>query len=218
MAVLTISRELGSGGRTAARKAAEALGYRFADKKLIGTILGEYGLIDFPEEYDAGRGVWEYFDPRAQELFGMLNRAVLAIAATDEVVILGRGCYALLGGYEDVLNARIKAPFPLRVARVAEREGISDPAAAAELVRQSDKARVSFVESSYGVKWNEADRFDLVLDTSKIDVETAASWLVEAVGLVEMSRPEGGPRVSGIEVDPTLAEAVEEAFAKNETF
>lgn len=216
MAVLTISRELGSGGRTVARKAAEILGYRFADKKLLGEILGEYGLVEFPAEYEASRGFWDYFDARGEAMVEMLNRAILAVAATDEVVVLGRGCFALLRGFEDVVNARIQAPFGERSRRIAAREGLKDAERAEDLVRKADKTRRSFVEQAYGLRWNDSELFDLVIDTAKVDSETAASWLVEAVGLVEARPSEGGRRVSQIDVDPTLAEAVEEAFAKAE--
>ena len=216
MAVLTVSRELGSGGRTVARKAAEILGYRFADKKLLGEILGEYGLVEFPKEYEESRGFWDYFDTRGEAMVEMLNRAILAVAATDEVVILGRGCFALLRGFEDVVNARIQAPFAERARRVAARDGYEDAAKAEDYVRKADKARRSFVEQVYGLRWGDSESFDLVVDTAKVDAETAASWLVEAVGLVEARPSAGGRRVSRIEVDPTLAEAVEEAFAKAE--
>ena len=49
--VITISREVGSGGRTIGRKLAEKLGVRFSDKELIDalqaklnlTAIGEFG-------------------------------------------------------------------------------------------------------------------------------------------------------------------------------
>ena len=50
MAILTISREYGSGGREIGRRVAERLGYRYVDKELlfqdlekVGATLGEGG-------------------------------------------------------------------------------------------------------------------------------------------------------------------------------
>ena len=37
--VITLSRELGSGGRTVGRKLAEKLGVRYSDKELIHTLM-----------------------------------------------------------------------------------------------------------------------------------------------------------------------------------
>ena len=53
MAVITVSREFGSGGDVIARNAAEALGYNFVDKEFIGKVLNQYGLVEFDKEYDA---------------------------------------------------------------------------------------------------------------------------------------------------------------------
>ena len=42
--VITINRELGSGGRTVGRKLAEKLGVKFYDKALIKTLVEKYNL------------------------------------------------------------------------------------------------------------------------------------------------------------------------------
>ena len=42
--VITISREIGSGGRTVGRKLAEKLGVRYCDKDLINTLVDKFGL------------------------------------------------------------------------------------------------------------------------------------------------------------------------------
>jgi cytidylate kinase len=212
MAVLTISRQLGSHGGSIAREAASSLGYRCVDKALLGRILGEYGLIDFPEEYDATRGFWDFFDRRIGSMMEMLNKAILAIAALDNVVIVGRGAFALLRGYGDVVNARVQAPFAERQRRLAEKEGITEAAKAAELVKKSDRTRALFIESVYGLAWDRADNFDIVVDTGVVPVDVAAAWLVEAV-TVGHRRPGGGaPKIAGLRVDSILAEAVKAAL------
>ena len=42
--VITISRELGSGGRTVGRKLAEALGVRYSDKELVHELMKRFNL------------------------------------------------------------------------------------------------------------------------------------------------------------------------------
>ena len=42
--VITISRELGSGGRTVGRKLAEKLGVRYSDKELIHALMRKFNL------------------------------------------------------------------------------------------------------------------------------------------------------------------------------
>jgi hypothetical protein len=45
MAVMTISRELGSEGVTIAKKVAQELGYHFVDKDVIERVLDQYGFV-----------------------------------------------------------------------------------------------------------------------------------------------------------------------------
>jgi cytidylate kinase len=56
MAVVTISRQFGSGGTEVARRVCEALGYRYLDKLLMSQVAVEVGLsgkelVDFSEEH-----------------------------------------------------------------------------------------------------------------------------------------------------------------------
>ncbi len=60
MAVITISRQFGSGGRQIARQVCKLLGYRYFDKELIAQVATEVGLseheaIDFSEEHYKGK-------------------------------------------------------------------------------------------------------------------------------------------------------------------
>src|SRR5512135_3353328 len=108
MSVITISREFGSDGSYIAEKVAQALGYHFADKKTLEDVLTQYGFVEFDKEYDAARGLWARFDARTMDMINMLNRVIQAVARHGNVVILGRGSFAVLGGLADVLNVRIQ--------------------------------------------------------------------------------------------------------------
>jgi CMP/dCMP kinase len=55
VAVVTISRQYGSGGREVAARLCELLGYRYFDKDLMSEVAHEVGLspqeiVDFPED------------------------------------------------------------------------------------------------------------------------------------------------------------------------
>lgn len=215
MSVLTISRELGSEGKRIAQRVAAILGYRLVGKDFIGEVLSEYGLVEFQSAYDSKLSIWDYFDGRVKVMIEMLNKVLLAIAATDKVVIVGRGCFALMGGYADVLNVRIQAPFAVRVKRFAERESIEDPARAESIVRRLDEARASFIGQAYGLKWNDSRLFDLVIDTGKIDPDLAGPWIADLLSTLGAKAPAGSKRARDIEVDPVLASAVAAKLEEN---
>jgi cytidylate kinase len=216
MSVITISMKVGSEGSHIAEKVAQTLGYHFADKRTIGKVLSQYGLVEFDEEYDSAPGFWARFNAQREErrklMVDMLNRVILALAHHGDMVILGRGGFAVLGGFADVLKVRIQAPLPIRIKRVMEQQNITEPERAEAFVTENDRVRIAFVESWYGVRWDTASPFDLVIDTGKVPPELATTWLVEA-NRVAKERKGGDERTTGtIQVDPILASAVSDEF------
>jgi cytidylate kinase len=212
MTVITISREFGSGGADIAQQVAQALGYHYAGQELIGKVLAQYGIVEFDQEYDTTLSFWERFDARRAErrevMLDMLHRVVLALAQHGNAVIVGRGSFAALAGYADVLNVRIQAPLSQRSQRVLAQQGLATVAEAEAAVQEADKVRAAFIESVYGVRWDDARAFDLVIDTGKVAPELASAWLVEAAKALRQ-RPLGDqPAAVAIPVDSVLAEVV----------
>ncbi len=212
MATITVSRECGSGGGLVARRLARALGYHLVDKEFMRSVLGQYGLVQFEEVYDAGPGLRARLVPRRPEITRMLNKLVAALARHGDTVILGRGASAVLRGYADVLNVRIQAPFPFRVRRVAEARGLADPRDAEAYVVDQDQRRAAFVEFSYAVDWENVHTFDLVLDTGKLPLDLVVALLTEAAGAVRQAGPGARLAARQLEDDPVLAAAVADAL------
>jgi cytidylate kinase len=204
MAVITISREFGSAGSEVARRVASLLGYHLVDKASIGRILAGYGLIDFDRSYETESSIWTAFDTNQRTIVSMLEKISFAVARHGHSVILGRGSFIVLSGSSSVLNVRLRAPFDWRVERVMREEGSADRATIEAAVREGDKVRSSFVSAVYGFHWDSMERFDLVIDTSKIGVERSASWIVEAA----RDLPSDAPPVALRNRDQVLDEAL----------
>jgi cytidylate kinase len=187
MAVMTISRELGSEGVTIARKVAQELGYHFVDKDVIERVLDQYGFVRFQKEYESGPGFWARFDGLRTRMVEFSYRVIQSLARHGNAVIVGRGSFAVLRDFADVLNVRIQAPLPIRVSRVMAQQAIAEEDKARSLVEESDKLRAAFVASWYGVELDKARPFDLVIDTGKVSPDRAAAWLVEALNALKDS-------------------------------
>jgi cytidylate kinase len=203
---------MGSQGRYIAELAAETLGFHLVDKRTIEEVLVQYGFAEFRQEYDAAPSFWTRFNSRRADMMEMLNRVIQALAYCGNVVILGRGSFAVLGGFADVVNARIQAPLPLRIKRVMERQNITEADRAEAVVTESDSVRANFIESFYEVRWNAASAFDLAIDTGKVPPELAVIWLIEAVKALKGKNGDDKPATRDIPVDPVLAKAVYEVL------
>ena len=208
MTTITLSREIGSNGTKIARQVAGLLGYRFVDKGTFEEVLQKYGLIRFEDLYDSAPGFWTRFDSANLQIISMLNKTILGIARLGDVVILGRGGYAALRDYADVLHVRIQAPFPLRVQRVMADEGVGDVEEAQRIVSGNDKARAMFVKGFYDADFYTTSQFHLVLDTGVIPIERATAWIAEAARSLTERTPADVLTTQSVDVDPILAGAI----------
>jgi len=211
VSAITVSRTRGSGGTEVARMVAEALGWHLANKLTIARVLSQYGLISFAAEYEVGPGFWARFMSRVDgrsDVMHNLDAATKALAHHGDIVILGRGAFAALSGFADVLHVRIQAPITYRTTKVMEAEGIEDAATARGILEASDSRRSGFVHSAYGVGTDTASLFNLVIDAEIVGPEIAAAWIVQAAGVLRDNGRDGRPTAGAIEVSPGLSLSV----------
>jgi cytidylate kinase len=171
MAILTISREYGSGGREIGRAVAERLGYAYEDRV---SLLASLRAADprwerFGDEYDEhAPSVWERFDWSFRGYAALLQRHLLEAAAADRVVIVGRGGAFLLAGVPTALHVRIVAPLAARIERIMRREH-ADHDSVRRLIERVDRERAGFIRAVYRRPWDEPALFDATYDTSLLD-------------------------------------------------
>jgi cytidylate kinase len=208
MAVITISREMGSDGFNIGQQVAGRLGYDFVDKRTIEGVLRQYGLTKFSDLYTSAPGFWDLTSATNLLIISMLNEIMEALAHRGQVVILGRGGFASLSDYADVLNVRIQAPFTVRVQRVMARENLADLQQAEERVKEDDKARRKFIQMFYNKQWDLEAHFNLVIDTGSVSTEMAVNWIVEAARALEQQKFEKARTTQSIKVDSVLVDAI----------
>ena len=216
MTVITISREIGSGGGDIAQQVAKELGYHLVDKPVIEQVLLQYGFAQFSEEYEFAPNYWSQFDSVREQMIGMLDRVIRAFARQGDVVIVGRGSFAALGDLADVLNVRVQAPVSERVARIMATRDIATHEEARQMISESDELRYAFIQSWYHTRWDAANAFDLVISTGKVAPELAVKWILETNHSMPDAWIEGSPTTRDLVTDVVLAETVENVLARKE--
>ena len=216
MAVVTISREFGSEGDRIAQKVAEGLGYHLADKSTIEKILLAYGMVDFDANYEKVPGFWGRFDlavnQQRSDFLRLLNQSLATLARHGDAVLVGRGGFAVLAGFADVLNVRIQAPLALRISRVKELPSIGSFSLAEAAVKDNDRLQEKFIESTYGLRWDAADAFDLVIDTAKVPPDLAAEMIIQATKALEGAGMGGKRTTADLPEDKILVAAVDDVL------
>jgi cytidylate kinase len=215
MKTIAISRLIGSEGAEIARRVAKALGHTLVNKNVLEGIFRQYGLTKFGELYTSPPNIWDLANARNLLIVSMLNDTMEALAHRGDMLILGRGGYASLSKYADVLNVRLQAPFSVRVERVMARENLPNRLQAEQRVKTEDTARQKFVSRFYNQAWDNASNLDLAIDTDTISTEMATDWIIEAARA--LSQKEIGPDAVTAErakVEPALLDAIDIALAR----
>jgi cytidylate kinase len=181
MAVITISRQLGSLGTEIAREVANRLNYTFVEKEQIGKMLAGYG---FPEpeveRFDEKRTpIWDYLSIKRTKFLRHIRALIYGLASRDNAVIVGRGGQALLQDLPGTLHVRIIAPFEVRVKRLMESERV-DEKRAAGILRRSDSDSFRYIQSFFYVDWNDPNLYDLVINSAKFPMEAAVQMIMDS--------------------------------------
>ncbi len=181
MAVITISREMGTGAYHIAEEVAKRLKYTLVDGSRISANSSKYGLqADMLKMVDEKPP--SYITAEDRKRAAALNTVELILldfARKGNVILYGRGGQDLLKGCGNVLKLRFIADFEERVERFAEREWI-DPDMAHSLIRRSDHQRGGFIHFYFDRDWNDPLGYDIVFNTSRMSEEAIVEAIVAA--------------------------------------
>ncbi|MGQ9689624.1 MAG: cytidylate kinase-like family protein [Desulfobaccales bacterium] len=188
MAILTISREYGSGGRDIGRLVAQRLNYEYVDKERLFRDLDEAGKRwgRVARELDeVCPTLWERNDWQYRGYVALLEALILNYAAADRVVIIGRGGSRLLHDIPFCLKVRLVAPLEVRLERVMVRESL-DQEGARRLIARVDGDRACYIKANYGRDWDADQEYDLILNTGSLTYDQVADIIV--AGLADKDR------------------------------
>ncbi len=186
--IITISREMGSGGKSTANLIASQLGepWKVYDHDLIDEIAKNKGLeeelvrsIDPKRLPLADITTAKTFGKRFPRLSGYqrhLIKVMTLVGLKGHTIVLGRGANFL---FPHALNIRMICQFDQRISWQMTYEQISRPEAI-KRIEESDKERKEFVESLFNHNHTKAYHYDLVIRTGpNITVEDATNIIID---------------------------------------
>lgn len=179
MGIVAVTREMGSLGTFIAQEAARRLGYELVRQDITRDAAREYEVLEanLVGSVEARPGLFETLTQSARRYQIFVASEVYEVALRDRVVILGRWSAFLLEGIGHAARVRVTAPLGLRVRRVMERLGI-DERAARERIRRYEEGVRARIRQFFDVEWADPLRYDLVINTETVGVETGATQLV----------------------------------------
>ncbi len=186
MAIITISRQIGSFGDEIAESVAEQLSYNYIEKTKISEALTHQGLeANDIDKYDEKKvPVWQTFSNQRKKYLHLIQAVVYDFAADENTVIIGRGGQVLLKDLPGTLHVRIVAPMATRTKRLMEKTGY-DEKSARQFIQRNDSESSGYINSFFNADWDNRDFYDLIINTRVISIPTATQMIVEAVGASE---------------------------------
>lgn len=182
MAVITISREMGTGAYHIAEELAKRLKYTLVDGPRITANAPKYGLspdmLQMVDEKPPSYITAE--DRKRAAALNTIELILLDFVRKGDVILYGRGGQDLLVGCDNVLRLRFTAGFEERVERFAEREWI-DPDLARSLIRRSDHQRGGFIHFYFDRDWSDPLGYDLTFNMSRLSEDTIIENIVVAI-------------------------------------
>lgn len=182
MAIITISRQVAAHGDEVATELAKILGYKFITRKEIEKRIVELG---FPEskmpKYDEKKpGFFASLVKDRDEYLNYTQYAILEAASQGNVIIIGRGAFAVMQNVPNIIALRLIADEETRIRRLMEEFSWNEKQAL-QRIQESDINRAGFHSSFYNLDVNDASLYDMVLNTGFMDVKLAASVIADLV-------------------------------------
>ena len=199
--VISINREVGSGGRTVGRLLAEKLGVKYCDKAVIDGLTQKFGLSpDRIEEIKAQKKSWwndinNYYQtlvnsassPMEAEvkldntsMFETEKSILQEVAKQTSCVIAGRTGFMVFREWPNHLCVFIQASLEHRIQRIMRRRNISEQEAR-DVIAKMDATREAYIK-----KYEETSRYDtrnyqLVISMDELSEDDAAEIIIDYI-------------------------------------
>ena len=206
--VITISREVGSGGHTVGRILAEKLNTRYCDKELVKALEEKFNLtasgieklkgekknwladfIQFIAPIPSAKTLG--VDPKYTQEFHLelttddiykAEKEILeGLAAEGSCVIAGRSGFHVFKEHPNHLHVFITASVPNRIQRVMKKQDLKEESAAA-VIESIDKARENYIQRYAGTSRYDARNYDLVINADGHTEEQLADLILAYIG------------------------------------
>jgi cytidylate kinase len=200
--IITIGRQLGSGGLEIGRLLAEQLNLAFYDKELLTEAARHSGIC--PECFQqvdeqakrtfGGVGIFGMRFPfvgdgntsynsmiSGDNLFLIQSETIVKLAENEQgAVFVGRCADYVLRHKDDVVSVFITANEADRVKRLCDRRGCTE-VEARDMMKKVDKQRSAYYDYYASREWGMASSYDICLNSSLLGIEGTVEAIINIV-------------------------------------
>jgi cytidylate kinase len=194
--IITIGREFGSGGRELGKRLSDELGFAYYDQEIIAEIAKR---TDMSEEYvsriceskpgmafpiHVRQSFYAVPNPVLQQsitIYAEQHKLLRELAQKSDCIIVGRCADYILKDF-DPFRVFVYADTESKLKRCMERKAENENLTEAQMKKKMaeiDKGRAKYYEFFSEHKWGEREYYDLLVNTSGVDIKKLATSLSE---------------------------------------
>ncbi len=199
--VITINREVGTGGRTVGRKLAEKLGVKYCDKAVIEGLTSKFGLSpERIEEIKAQKKSWwndinNYYQtlvnsanlPMEAEvkldnatMFETEKRILQELATQTSCVVAGRTGFMVFHQWSNHLNVFIQASMEHRIQRIMRRQNVTEQEAR-DIIVKVDSTREAYIKKYEDTSRYDTRNYQLVISMDDLSEDDAVEVIMSYI-------------------------------------
>lgn len=200
--VITISRQLGSGGAYIGQQLAKNLNVFYADREIIGQAAQQLSVLkeELESRDEKILSFWQSFlrsyaiapdtyvppqiiPPSDRQLFKIESEVITRIAKERSAIIIGRCGSYILREHPNHVSIFLHGDITFRKGRVQKLYSVSKEVAVKMIVK-NDKERALYHRTFTGKEWTDARRYNISIDTSKIGIDKSIEFILKYLELI----------------------------------
>lgn len=194
--IISIGRQVGSGGSEIGKKLAERFGCEYYDNKLITLAAKEIGFApEFFEKFDEKpkfnhvfrifngvfSGNYQYDNYFSNDmLFKIQADVILKLAEEKSCVFVGRCSDYILRNHPNLVSIFVHSSETDRIRQICQRFNV-DEQKAYDLMKQFDKRRASFYNCYSNKRWGHCDTYDISINASVLGEVQTVKYLTDFI-------------------------------------
>lgn len=198
--VITISRQLGSGGAYVGQQLAKKLNIFYADREIIFQTAKQLSVFEenlklrdekvtsfwqsflqscafcAPEAYIPP----QIFIPTDHALFKTEAEVIEQIAKEQSAIIIGRCGSYILREHPNHISIFLHADTTYRKKRIQELYNVSEEESV-KMIARSDKERAQYNQTHTGMLWTDSSQYNLSIDTGKLGLDSSVDLIMKYI-------------------------------------
>jgi len=186
MAIITISREIKSGGLELAQRLAQRLGYAIKSREVIMEGARKYNIMEeeLLRRLEGAPNLWQRLTREHRRFLCFIQSSLVDAVKQDNVVYHGHAGQLFLRGINHVLKIRLEAPPEARINAVMQEQHLGYDEAH-NYVEKVDDQRMRWVKTLYDEELRDPALYDISFNTANLSIES----IVEIIAMT-VQRPE----------------------------